>query len=61
MKKAYICGLGMTNFVKPDDNNLDYNQLAAQAITEALVDAKLSFSQIEQAFCGYIYGDSTSG
>jgi 3-oxoacyl-[acyl-carrier-protein] synthase III len=40
---------------------LDYHELAAEAMKSALEDAKLRFDQIDQVYCGYVYGDSTSG
>jgi sterol carrier protein 2 len=61
MRRVYIVGSGMTEFCKPDDQNSDYYQVAEQAIQLALKDACLTYSQIEQAYCGYVYGDSTSG
>lgn len=40
---------------------MDYHELAAEAMKSALEDAKLRFDQIDQVYCGYVYGDSTSG
>ncbi|AXB80523.1 beta-ketoacyl synthase N-terminal-like domain-containing protein [Novosphingobium sp. P6W] len=35
--------------------------MAEQAIRLALTDAGLSYDQVQQAFAGYVYGDSTAG
>lgn len=35
--------------------------MAKEAITKALKDAKLHYSDIQQAVAAYVYGDSTSG
>ena len=35
--------------------------MAAKATKAALADAKVPYDEIEQAFCGYVYGDSTCG
>lgn len=55
-----VAGVGMTPFKKPGDN-LPYPEMAAQAIREALQDAGLSYSDVQEAYAGYVYGDSTSG
>lgn len=57
--KARIAGVGMTPFVKPGQGM--YRDLGATAVREALADAGLEYSDIQQAFVGYVYGDSTSG
>lgn len=49
----------MTKFVKP--GKLDYPQMGKEAITNALKDAKVDYKQVQQATCGYVYGDSTCG
>jgi acetyl-CoA acetyltransferase len=59
-RKVNVIGVGMTKFAKPGAS-LDYHEMASQAGRAALEDAKVPFSQIEQAFCGYVYGDSTCG
>lgn len=35
--------------------------MAKEAVTKALGDAKIDYSEIKQAVVGYVYGDSTSG
>ncbi|KPV77423.1 uncharacterized protein RHOBADRAFT_51278 [Rhodotorula graminis WP1] len=59
-RKAYIVGVGQTAFEKPR-NRVDYPELAVEAATKALLDAGVNYDEIEQAFAGYVYGDSTCG
>ena len=49
-QNAYIAGVGMTRFGKHLDRGL--KSLAAQAITEALDDARLSFQDVNAAYMG---------
>ncbi len=58
--KAIVAGVGMTRFVKPGDND-PYPVMGAEAIRMALADAGLDYDQVQQAYAGYVYGDSTSG
>jgi sterol carrier protein 2 len=60
-RKVYVIGVGMTKFEKPGARDWDYPQMAAEAGSQALEDAGISYEQIEQVFAGYVYGDSTSG
>jgi len=55
-----VAGVGMIPFTKPGAN-LPYPQMAATALRAALADADLSYDKIEQAYAGYVYGDSTAG
>ena len=59
-RTALVAGVGMIPFAKPNAH-LPYPDMAAQAVREALADASLGFEDIEQAYAGYVYGDSTSG
>jgi sterol carrier protein 2 len=59
--KVYVVGLGMTKFVKPGSvPNLDYPDMVKEAVTDALNDAKLKYTDIQQAVGSYIYGESCS-
>jgi len=60
MPKVLVAGVGMTKFVKPGSMG-DYPDFAPIAIKRAIADARVSYSQIDQVFCGYVYGDSTCG
>ena len=59
-RRVNVIGVGMTKFQKPGASD-DYNVMAAKAITAAIEDAKVKFDDVEQAFAGYVYGDSTCG
>jgi acetyl-CoA acetyltransferase len=51
----------MTKFDKPGSKEGDYPQWARDAGEKALADAGVPYDAIEQAFAGYVYGDSTYG
>lgn len=59
-RSAWVIGVGMTPFQTPR-NSRSYVQLASEAIREALGDAQLPYDAVEQAYAGYVYGDSCSG
>ena len=56
---ARIAGVGMTHFVKPGAGV--YRNMGADAARAALADAGIGYLDIQQAYVGYVYGDSTSG
>ncbi len=55
-----MAGVGMVAFKKPGQSE-PYDVMGEHATRAALSDAGISFSLIEQAFCGYVYGDSCAG
>jgi acetyl-CoA acetyltransferase len=59
--KTYVIGVGMTKFDKPGTKEGDYPDWAKEAGQKALADAGVPYDAIEQAFAGYVYGDSTYG
>jgi acetyl-CoA acyltransferase len=59
--RTYVIGVGMTKFDKPGAKEGDYPDWAKQAGEMALSDAGIGYEQIEQAFAGYCYGDSSYG
>lgn len=60
--KVYVVGVGMTKFEKPGRReNFDYPQMAKEAVTKALNDARIRYEDVQQATVGYVYGDSTCG
>ncbi|QBY55387.1 lipid-transfer protein [Cupriavidus oxalaticus] len=59
-QNVYVAGVGMIPFTKPGEN-ANYDVMSAEAITLALADAGLDFRDVQQAFAGYVYGDSTCG
>lgn len=60
VNKAFIAGVGMIPFVKPGAN-APYPDMAAQATRLALTDAGVGYDLVQQAYVGYVYGDSTAG
>lgn len=60
MTKALVAGVGMIPFTKPSQS-ADWDVMAEQAIRLALTDAGVTYDQIQQAYAGYVYGDSTAG
>ena len=55
-----VAGVGMIPFTKPGASE-SYDVMASKAIKLALEDAGLEFDVIQQAYAGYVYGDSCSG
>ena len=60
MSKVRIAGVGMIPFTKPGQSE-DWDVMAERAIRLALTDAGVTYDQIQQAYAGYVYGDSTAG
>jgi len=60
-ERTYVIGVGMTKFDKPGTKEGDYPEWAKEAGEMALQDAGVDYGEIEQAFVGYCYGESTSG
>ncbi|MDU9393291.1 lipid-transfer protein [Pseudomonas japonica] len=58
--KARIIGVNMVKFAKPGAHE-PYEVMGAKAIQGALADAGIRYDQVQQAFAGYVYGDSTCG
>jgi sterol carrier protein 2 len=59
-KRVNVIGVGMVKFAKPGASE-EYHVMASKAAKAALADAKVDFKQVQQAFAGYVYGDSTCG
>ena len=57
---VHVIGVGMTRFAKPGASP-EYYEMAREAGRAALADAGIDFARIEQAYVGYVYGDSTCG
>ena len=58
--RTCVAGVGMIPFVKPG-NNAPYHVMGAEAAKLALADAGLDYGKVQQAYVGYVYGDSTCG
>jgi acetyl-CoA acetyltransferase len=59
-RKVYVAGVGMIPFRKPGDSP-PYFEMGADATRRALADAGVDYGLVQQAYVGYVYGDSTSG
>ncbi|CAN5545334.1 lipid-transfer protein [soil metagenome] len=59
--RTFVIGVGMTKFDKPGTKEGDYPDWAKEACEKAIADAGIDYNEIEQAFAGYCYGESTSG
>jgi len=55
-----VAGVGMIPFSKPG-SSAPYPEMGAKAAALALADAGLAYDLIQQAYVGYVYGDSTAG
>lgn len=59
--KAYIVGVGMTRFEKPETREWQYWDMAKEAGGTALADAGIGYEAVEQLPVGYCYQASTAG
>lgn len=55
-----VAGVGMIPFAKPGAS-APYDAMGEEAVKLALADAGLGYDAIEQAYAGFVYGDSTAG
>jgi acetyl-CoA acetyltransferase len=61
MKRAvHVVGVGMIPFTKPGASD-PYTVMGARAAKLALDDAGVNYADVQQAYVGYVYGDSTAG
>ncbi|MFE4547652.1 beta-ketoacyl synthase N-terminal-like domain-containing protein [Streptomyces sp. NPDC056785] len=59
--KAYVVGVGMTRFEKPETGDRQYWDLAKEAGTRALADAGIAYSDVRQVPVGHCLQPSTAG
>ncbi|HSV54314.1 MAG TPA: lipid-transfer protein [Burkholderiaceae bacterium] len=59
-RPVHVVGVGMIPFTKPGTSE-PYNVMGARAVKLALEDARLDYHLVDQAYVGYVYGDSTAG
>jgi hypothetical protein len=55
-----VTGVGMVPFAKPGGSST-YDQMGTAAGRLALRDAGIGYELVQQAYAGYVYGDSTAG
>lgn len=58
--KVVVAGVGMIPFTKPGASE-DYAVMGARAAKAALADARIDYALVQQAYVGYVFGDSTAG
>ncbi|TDL15833.1 thiolase-like protein [Rickenella mellea] len=59
-RRTFIVGAGCTAFIKPRGLRTT-EDMGLEAATKALLDAGITYDDVQTAFVGYCYGDSTSG
>jgi acetyl-CoA acetyltransferase len=60
MTRVLVAGTGMVPFRKPGVAE-PYDVLAGEAVRLALADAGIGYGDVQQAYAGFVYGDSTAG
>jgi acetyl-CoA acyltransferase len=59
--KAYVAGVGMTKFEKPESREWQYWDMVREAGSAALADAGISYDEVEHVPVGYCFQPSTAG
>ena len=59
-RRVRVAGVGMVPFSKPGRSD-DWDVMAEAATRSALADAGIDYTQVQQAYVGYVYADSTAG
>jgi acetyl-CoA acyltransferase len=59
--KAYVAGVGMTKFEKPESREWQYWDMVREAGSAALADARISYDEVEHVPVGYCFQPSTAG
>jgi acetyl-CoA acetyltransferase len=59
-RPVHVVGVGMIPFTKPGASE-PYTVMGARAAALALQDAGVDYAAVQQAYVGYVYGDSTAG
>ncbi len=60
MRNVNVIGVGMTKFTTPKAL-IPYNQMGLEAARDALKDSGIDYKEVQQAYVGYVYGDSCAG
>ena len=59
-QRARVAGVGLAPFSTPSKSK-NYDEMGEIAVRRALADAGVDYPSVQQAYAGYVYGDSTSG
>jgi acetyl-CoA acetyltransferase len=57
---AVVAGIGMIPFSKPSQGER-YDEMGAAAARLALADAGIAYTDVQQGYTGFVYGDTCSG
>lgn len=60
VRDVLVAGVGMVPFTKPSAGS-SYDEMGAAAVKLALGDAGLGYRSVDQAYAGYVFGDSCCG
>lgn len=58
--RARVVGVGMVPFATPSKSDT-YDVMVEGAVRAALADASLDYTDVQQVYAGFVYGDSASG
>ena len=59
-RKVAVAGVGMIPFKKPGKSD-PFDVMGAEAVRRALADAGIPYEDVQQAYAGWVFGDSASG
>jgi sterol carrier protein 2 len=59
-RRVNVLGVGMIPFAKPGASD-EYDVMGANAARAALEDAGIAYDEVEQAYAGYVFGESACG
>lgn len=59
-EQVVVAGVGMVPFTKPGQSEA-YHVMGEKAARAALKDSGLDYREVQQAYAGYVYADSTAG
>lgn len=60
VERTIVAGVGMIPFTTPRLSQT-YDVMGERAVKAALADAGIGYEKVQQAYAGYVYGDSTAG
>lgn len=59
-QNAYVLGVGLTKFLKPRQLRM-YPELGFEAGAKAMLDAQITYDDVQMGVACFCYGDTTSG
>ncbi|KAF8418566.1 thiolase-like protein [Tirmania nivea] len=60
VQPVYVLGVGVTKFIKPR-GQVDYPEMGYEAGVKAMLDAGITYDDVDLGVACYVYGDSTCG